>query len=330
MGKYANFYNSVENDRVYNADDMSEWLEPFFKTGVFNNGFFVSAQSGMRLNVGGGFVNIKGKTKKFESTIVTIEQAHSTLNRIDSIVVRRDDNRRDFFIEVVTGNTAVTPRAPTPTRNATIYELVIAEVYVGKSEVTIKQSNITDTRPNSSKCGWVVSNVEEVNFNQISAQFNSFIEEFKQKNTSAFGEWFRDIQNTLDSDTAGNLYNLITRTRSEVQSTAPMLTSLFTNLQKKEKTVTLRRNGWGGNQYTLEDSDITNNSIQYIAPVPLSNAPTETEKEYIKTLQKMNLVSCGQTKGRLYLYCLGTVPNKDINIRLVIEPELINAMSKVV
>jgi hypothetical protein len=32
MGQYANFYNSRNGDRVYNADSMSEWLLPFFTT----------------------------------------------------------------------------------------------------------------------------------------------------------------------------------------------------------------------------------------------------------------------------------------------------------
>ena len=36
MGTYANFYNSDNGDRVYDADSFSEWLRPFFKTGVFN------------------------------------------------------------------------------------------------------------------------------------------------------------------------------------------------------------------------------------------------------------------------------------------------------
>ena len=43
MGQYANFYKSRNGDRVYNADSMSEWLLPFFTTGVFNNCFAVTA-----------------------------------------------------------------------------------------------------------------------------------------------------------------------------------------------------------------------------------------------------------------------------------------------
>ena len=56
MGQYANFYNSRNGDRVYNADSMSEWLLPFFTTGVFNNCFAVTATGdGMNISVGGGY-----------------------------------------------------------------------------------------------------------------------------------------------------------------------------------------------------------------------------------------------------------------------------------
>lgn len=76
MGQYANFYNSRNGDRVYNADSMSEWLLPFFTTGVFNNCFAVTATGdGMNISVGGGYVNIKGKTKHFEQAqIFTLSQ----------------------------------------------------------------------------------------------------------------------------------------------------------------------------------------------------------------------------------------------------------------
>lgn len=76
MGQYANFYNSRNGDRVYNADSMSEWLLPFFTTGVFNNCFAVTATGdGMNISVGGGYVNIKGKTKHFEQAqIFTLEK----------------------------------------------------------------------------------------------------------------------------------------------------------------------------------------------------------------------------------------------------------------
>ena len=66
MGTYANFYNSDNGDRVYDADSFSEWLRPFFKTGVFNGELQVMASSGMEVIVDTGNAFIEGKLKKFD------------------------------------------------------------------------------------------------------------------------------------------------------------------------------------------------------------------------------------------------------------------------
>ena len=121
MGQYANFYNSRNGDRVYNADSMSEWLLPFFTTGVFNNCFAVTATGdGMNISVGGGYVNIKGKTKHFEQAqIFTLEKASGTLARIDNVILRKDDTERDFYILIETGGFSKNPVAPEITRTET-------------------------------------------------------------------------------------------------------------------------------------------------------------------------------------------------------------------
>ena len=61
MSEYAMFYNSVEGDRVYDADDMTDWLKPFFVTGVFNGQMQVTANDDMTVTVANGYVNIGGK-----------------------------------------------------------------------------------------------------------------------------------------------------------------------------------------------------------------------------------------------------------------------------
>ena len=55
MSKYAMFYNSKNNDRVYDADDMTEWLKPFFVTGIFNGGMQVTANDNMSVTIAGGY-----------------------------------------------------------------------------------------------------------------------------------------------------------------------------------------------------------------------------------------------------------------------------------
>ena len=202
MGTYANFYNSDNGDRVYDADSFSEWLRPFFKTGVFNGELQVLASSGMKVIVDTGNAFIEGKLKKFDSqTTLTVEQASANSTRIDAVVCRRNDTDRDFTLMVVKGSTI----APLPVRENGIYDIVLAHITVPASAVEIKQENITDTRMNADICGWVVSNVEEVDFSQVTAQWADYIANFEADELQAFNVWFDTIKGQLSTDQAGSL-----------------------------------------------------------------------------------------------------------------------------
>ena len=202
MGTYANFYNSDNGDRVYDADSFSEWLRPFFKTGVFNGELQVMASSGMEVIVDTGNAFIEGKLKKFDSqTTLTVEQASANSTRIDAVVCRRNDTDRDFTLMVVKGSTV----APLPVRENGIYDIVLAHITVPASAVEIKQENITDTRMNADICGWVVSNIEEVDFDQVTTQWADYIANFEVNELQAFNEWFDTIKGQLSTDQAGSL-----------------------------------------------------------------------------------------------------------------------------
>ena len=54
MGAHANFYNSSNGDRVYDASSFEEWLKPFFKSGVFNGELQVTANNNMTVTVATG------------------------------------------------------------------------------------------------------------------------------------------------------------------------------------------------------------------------------------------------------------------------------------
>ncbi len=226
MGQYANFYNSRNGDRVYNADSMSEWLLPFFTTGVFNNCFAITANDDMSVTVDGGYANIKGKTKHFEQEqIFTLEKASGTLARIDNVILRRDDTERDFYIFIETGGFSKNPVAPEIVRTEAIHDLKLGEIRVEVGAIKITQENITDTRMNADVCGWVMATVKEIDFSQITAQFDTFFSGYKQKiqyqfdsytsdfenyaatQNSMFTSWFNNIKNQLSTDAAGNLQN---------------------------------------------------------------------------------------------------------------------------
>ena len=76
----AMFYNSNEGDRVYDADDMTDWLKPFFLTGVFNGQLQVTANNDMTVTIAPGYVNIGGKTRHFvRNTTLDLETASASV-----------------------------------------------------------------------------------------------------------------------------------------------------------------------------------------------------------------------------------------------------------
>lgn len=270
MGSYANFYNSVNGDRKYDAESFSEWLKPFFVSGVFNGGFQVLANNGdMSVNVNPGYVNINGKTKFFETEKrLTLDAADATLSRIDNIIIRRDDTTRDFSILVQKGTFANIPVAPVYTRNTNIYDLVIAQVLIGPAKIVITQADVTDTRMNSALCGWVASTVTEINFDQITAQFEDFKNQFKIDNYDEFNTWFQTMKAQLSSDAAGNLQNQLDTVYNNLNETNTNLQSQITantnnSIKKSSSTGVTTTYIWSGTQAQYDAIATKNNATLY-------------------------------------------------------------------
>lgn len=219
MADHALFYNSVDHDRVYNADSFSDWLKKFFTTGVFTGDLFVTALGGMNVSVGSGYVNINGKVMIFDiPTQFTLDPANGIYPRIDTIVVERNDSDRDITLKVVTGDYShLNDPVPTPpVRSGAVYQLVLAQIYVGAGATEITQANITDTRSDPDLCGIVTGTVEEMDFSQFAAQFQAYYVEFVEGHEAEFDAWMQGEEDTftawvatlhdiLDSETAGHL-----------------------------------------------------------------------------------------------------------------------------
>ena len=279
MGTYANFYNSDNGDRVYDADSFSEWLRPFFKTGVFNGELQVLASSGMEVIVDTGNAFIEGKLKKFDSqTTLTVEQASANSTRIDAVVCRRNDTDRDFKLMIVEGTTV----APLPVRENGIYDIVLAHITVPASAVEIKQENITDTRMNGELCGWVVSNVEEVDFSQVSAQWADYIANFEADELQAFNEWFDTIKGQLSTDQAGSLQLQINEQANKIATNTANISANKADITSLQQTTSTNTNDIATNKSDIQaikahddeqDANIATNTTNI---AKLKNVPTVT------------------------------------------------------
>lgn len=199
------FWNSQNGDRVYDANDFSEWLKKFYTTGVFNGDLEVTAAGGMTVSVSSGYVNIEGKVKFFSTpTTLTLATASGTYGRIDTVVAECNYTDREIKLKVVTGTYSTSPTATAPVRTAAAYQLVLAQIDVGAGASSISADNITDKRMDSNVCGYVTGTVNQIDFAGVEAQFNA---------------WFENVKNTLGTDSAGNLKNQIDAINDKIGTT---------------------------------------------------------------------------------------------------------------
>lgn len=221
----SSFFNSVNGDRRYLANNFAEYFASFIANGIFpnpSNTLQVYEKTNMTVTVkpGKGWINGYFAINEYDYDL-TLDNADGILNRIDRIVLRLDFNARVINVAVRKGTFGSTPVAPTLQRDADVHELALADVYVTKGTTSIKQSNITDQRLNNALCGVVHGTVSQVDtttiFNQYSAWFAEItgktateISQWQLTVKAEFDAWFTSIQNILDGDVAANLAVRIT------------------------------------------------------------------------------------------------------------------------
>lgn len=213
MIKYG-FFNSVNGDRTYDADDISNYFLKLISNGVFatpSNSMQVQAKSAMTVAVsaGWGFINCKW-VKTDAETLLTLDNADASNPRIDRVVIGLDYTNRNIDLYVLKGTPAASPTAPTLTRTEGVkWELCLAEIAVGANVTSISQANITDTRGDTDLCGYVTGLIDQIDTTNLFAQF-----------TAAFNAWFGQLTETLS-------YN----------ARAVQRTSVYTTTQSSESVI---------------------------------------------------------------------------------------------
>ena len=212
MSVTSGFFDSVDGDRLYNAEQMSNYFDGLVSNGVYEtvgDRFAVSAAaSGMAVNVASGRAIIDCHWIKNDAVeVLTLDPADVQMNRIDAICLRLDRSARSITLTVKKGTpTTGTPSIPAITRYDDVYELYIASVLVSKNATS--PTSITDLRP-STYCGWVTGIIKQVDTSDLfaqwqaayDAQFAAFRTYIAQQQ-AAFDIWFENLTRRLTVDTS--------------------------------------------------------------------------------------------------------------------------------
>lgn len=207
MAVTSGYFDSVNDDRLYNAEQMTTYFRGLVSDGVFadvGDGLQVVAGTGLSVQVkpGRAVVNCRW-VENDDYFSVNLTNSSSQLNRWTAVILRLDYSGREIVITSKDGTPATTPEKPTMTRNDIYYELCLAYVYVAKGATSILQKDITDTRANSNICGWVTGLIKQVDTSDLFVQWQSAYEDFY----NSFISWFDTLTSQLQVNTYIQAYD---------------------------------------------------------------------------------------------------------------------------
>lgn len=197
MAITSGFFNSIDHDRVYNAEEMSNYFEGLVYNGVYEtvgNALKVVVNNGLTLNVLTGRAMIDCRWLKNDTAYgITLEASDLQLDRIDRIVVKLDLTNREMTLEAVKGEFASNPTPPTLTDTDTVKYLTVAYVKVNHGATNLIQDNIQDRR-GTSDCPYVTALGKGIGVQKLQ---NSYVVETEQSTYSINVEGFNKSTDVL-------------------------------------------------------------------------------------------------------------------------------------
>ena len=222
------FYNSVNGDRKYNAEEFGSIFDGVIRDGIYmsiGDRFAVkAAATGDAITVGTGRAWFN-KTWTLNDSILTIPVLASDVlfDRLDIVVLEINTSNavRANSIKILQGVAATQPQEPVLTNTNEVHQYPLA-VLSRKSNInTIEQADISN-RVGSDKTPFVTSILESVSVEELLVQWESqwdvwfttkttnYQNEFnawRNQKEVDFNGWFTTLQAELDSNTAANLLN---------------------------------------------------------------------------------------------------------------------------
>ena len=172
----SSFFNSTDGDRKYDATYWAEYFSSFIENGVF---LTTGADLSLNISPYGDRAVILRPGKAFvngyfyhndDDLSIDIPAGDPTRNRIDSVIIQWNLSERQIKAVLRSSTPAENPTPVTPTRTAEVWELVVAEIFVGKGDAQVTITNIKDKRYDPTVCGIVTSvgqAIDTTKFNEL-------------------------------------------------------------------------------------------------------------------------------------------------------------------
>lgn len=275
MALTSGFYDSIDGDRTYNAEQMSAIFD-----GIINDGVLANIGKAFQIKVSSSaqrIVSVGTGRAWFNSTwiyndsqgFVKLEAADSLLDRIDAIVIEVDHSEavRAATIKRVTGTAASTPAKPTMISTEEVHQYPLAYVYRTAGSSGLNDSDITNA-VGTSECPYVTGILQVQSIDNIvaqwQAQWNEWFDDITvtgEADISAFltqtqnkiNTWFEQVKNTLGEDAATNLAMQIVEIQNRLDtmiSTCDDALSSTSENPVQNKVITTALNGKASSSHT--------------------------------------------------------------------------------
>lgn len=203
----SGFFNSINGDRRYNAEQMAAIFDGLITDGIFDSigGHFqvTPAASGLGVNIGTGRAWLN-QTWSYNDTAypVTLDAASPSLGRKDLICIKVDKSSavRSNSLVVIAGTPAASPVEPTITDDTTngIYYHKLAAVTVAAGATSISAADITNYIGLSAGTPYVTGIIQSTTVDELWSQWDG-----------EFNDWWDDIKDTLDENVVTTILNKI-------------------------------------------------------------------------------------------------------------------------
>lgn len=197
------FYNSLNKDRVYNAEQMSSIFNGIITDGIFStigDALMPIAGTGMQVIVKTGKCWFNSTWTLNDALLpLDVEAADVSLTRIDAIVVEIDSSigTRANTIKMLKGTPSANPAKPTLANSEHLHQYALGYVTVSAGVTSITADKI-EVNVGKATCPFITSVLQQTDITDLFNQWNA-----------EFTTWFENVQAQLSGDVAANLQRQI-------------------------------------------------------------------------------------------------------------------------
>lgn len=188
------FYNSLNGDRKYNAEQISSIFDGLIVDGVFasiGTAFAVKAAGGLTVNVGIGKAWFNHTWTLNDSILpLTAPESEVLLDRIDAVVLEVNglESVRENSIKIITGTPSSAPVRPTLENEGNVHQYPLAYIYRKFGSAVITQADITNMVGTDST-PFVTGILQTISLDELLGQWQDQLDRFTDARSQEVDDW---------------------------------------------------------------------------------------------------------------------------------------------